>query len=372
IPAIQELHFAVPVAGAVLCTLNTRHDSSTIAGLLRHSEAKILFVDHQLLQIAQGALALLSKDKTIKPPILVLIPQYENSSHPLLETSYIHEYENLLASGSNNFTIRWPKTEMDPISVNYTSGTTSSSKGVVYNDRGAYISIQLLYFFVCGIGPMPTYLWTVPMFHCNGWCMIWEIAALGGTNVCLRHVSAKNIFESISLNKVTHMGAVPSVLNMIANSPLNDRKPLKHKVEILSGGSSPPPHVLSKMEELGFRVTHGYGITEAYGAATYSLWKPEWDSLPLDERAVLKSRQGVQHLCIEKVDVRDPETMEKVPADGKTIGEIVLRGNTVMSGYLPHYMAPKTVLFEDLPKTSVGKVQKFILRDKAKALGSIH
>uniref|UniRef100_A0A3Q7HCI8 AMP-dependent synthetase/ligase domain-containing protein n=1 Tax=Solanum lycopersicum TaxID=4081 RepID=A0A3Q7HCI8_SOLLC len=345
IPAIQELHFAVPVAGAVLCTLNTHHDSSTIAGLLRHSEAKILFVDHQLLQIAQGALALLSKDKTIKPPILVLIPQYENSSHPLLETSYIHEYENLLASGSNSFTIRWPKTEMGPISVNYT----------------------VAIFLVCAIGPMPTYLWTVPMFHCNGWCMIWGIAALGGTNVCLRHVSAKNIFESISLNKVTHMGAVPSVLNMIANSPLNDRKPLKRKVVILTGGSSPPPHVLSKMEELGFRVTHGYGITEAYGVATYSLWKPEWDSLPLDERTVLKSRQGVQHLCIEKVD-----TMEKVPADGKSIGEIVLRGNTVMSGYLPHYMAPKTVLFEDLPKTSIGKVQKFILREKAKALGSIH
>ncbi|WMV38666.1 hypothetical protein MTR67_032051 [Solanum verrucosum] len=475
IPAIQELHFAVPMSGAVLCTLNTRHDSSTIAGLLRHSEAKIIFVDYQLLQIAQGVLGLLSKDKTIKPPILVLIPQSKNSSHPLLETSYIHEYENLLASGSNNFTIRWPKTEMDPISVNYTSGTTSSSKGVVYNHRGAYLN-TIAIFLVCGMGPMPTYLWTVPMFHCNGWCLIWGMAALGGTNVCLRNVSAKNIFESISLNKVTHMGAVPTVLNMIANSLLNDRKPLTRKVDILTGGSSPPPHVLSKMEELGFRVTHGYGITEAYGVATYSLWKPEWDSLPLDERAVLKSRQGVQHLCIEKVDVRDPETMENVPADGKSIGEIVLRGNTVMSGYLkdakateeafrggwfhsgdlavkhpdgyieikdrlkdiiisggenistlevervlyshpgvveaavvarpddrwgqipcafiklkegfdeisaqeiikfcrdhlPHYMAPKTVLFEDLPKTSIGKVKKFILREKAKALGSIH
>ncbi|MCD7459605.1 putative acyl-activating enzyme 1, peroxisomal [Datura stramonium] len=472
---MQELHFAVPMAGAVLCTLNTRHNSSMIVGLLRYSEAKIIFVDHKLLQIAEGALSHLSKDKTIKPPILVVIPKFENSSHPLLETPNIHEYENLLASESSNFTIRWPKTEMDPISVNYTSGTTSSPKGVVYNHRGAYLN-TISTFLVCGMGPMPTYLWTVPMFHCNGWCLLWGMAALGGTNVCLRHVSARTIFESISHNKVTHMGAVPTILNMIANSPLNDRKPFTHKVEILTGGSSPPPQILFKMEELGFRVTHGYGITEAYGIVTSSLWKPEWDSLPLDGQAALKARQGVQHLCIEEVDVRDPETTERVPANGKTIGEIMLRGNVVMNGYLkdikatkeafeggwfhsgdlavkhpdgyieikdrlkdiiisggenistlevervlyshpavleaaivarpddhwgqtpcafvklkdgfleitaeeiinfcrdhlPHYMAPRTVLFEDLPKTSIGKVQKFILREKAKALGSLH
>ncbi|KAK4713909.1 hypothetical protein R3W88_019816 [Solanum pinnatisectum] len=461
VPAMQELHFAVPLAGAVLCTLNTRLESSMVANLLKHSETNIIFVDQQLLQIAQQALNLLSKDKTIKPPILILIPESNNSSPPVLDVSNIHEYENLLTSGSSNFTIRWPKTEMDPISVNYTSGTTSSPKGVVYNHRGSYLS-TIATFLCHGMGPMPTYLWTVPMFHCNGWCMIWGMAALGGTNVCLRHVSAKDIFGT------------PIVLSMMANSSPNDRKPLPHKVDIMTGGSPPPPQILSKIEELGFGVNHGYGLTETYSAATSCLWKPEWDSLPLEERAALKSRQGVQSLCIEKVDVIDPDTMENVPADGKSIGEIMCRGNTVMSGYLkdvkateeafkggwfhtgdvavkhpdgyieikdrlkdiiisggenistlevegvlhshpavveaavvarpadhwgqtpcafvelkegyeeitsdeiikycrdhlPHYMAPRAVVFEDLPRTSTGKVQKFILRKKAKVLGS--
>ncbi|XP_016467094.1 butanoate--CoA ligase AAE1-like [Nicotiana tabacum] len=213
VPAMQELHFAVLMAGAVICTLNTRLDSAMIADLLNHSEAKIIFVDQHLVQISQQAISLLSKDKTIKPPMLVLIPESENPSPPIPETlssNNIHEYENLLASGSSNFTIKWPKTEFDPISINYTSGTTSGSKGVVYNHRGAYLN-TIAMFLVCGMGPMPTYLWTVPMFHCNGWCLTWGMAAIGGTNVCLRHISAKNIFESISLYKVTHMGAVPTV-----------------------------------------------------------------------------------------------------------------------------------------------------------------
>nr|QLF98501.1 acylsugar acyl-CoA synthetase 1 [Solanum lycopersicum] len=471
VPAMQELHFAVPMAGAVLCTLNTRLDSSMVAYLLKHSETKMIFVDQQFLQIAQQALSLLSKDKTIKPPILILIPESNDSSPPV---SNIHEYENLLSSGSSNFTIRWPKSEFDPISINYTSGTTSSPKGVVYNHRGAYLN-SISAFLCHGMALMPTYLWTLPMFHCNGWCMNWGVAALGGTNVCLRHVSAKDIFESISVNKVTHMSAAPIVLSMMANASPNDRKPLLHKVEIMTGGSPPPPQILSKMEQLGFGVSHGYGLTETYSGATTCLWKPEWDSLPLEERAALKSRQGVKVLCIERVDVRDPETMENVPADGKSIGEIVCRGNTVMSGYLkdvksteeafkggwfhtgdvavkhpdgyieikdrlkdiiisggenistlevegvlhshpavveaavvarpddhwgqtpcafvklkegseeitsdeiikycrdhlPHYMVPRAVVFQDLPTTSTGKVQKFILREKAKALASL-
>ncbi|KAJ8532031.1 hypothetical protein K7X08_011954 [Anisodus acutangulus] len=242
------------MAEAVLCTLNTRLDSSMIDDLLKHSEAKIIFVDQQLLQVAQGALSLLSKDKTIKPPILVLIPESENFAPPVSETYNIHEYENLLASGSSNFTIRWPKTEFDPISTNYTSGTTSPAKGVVYNHRGAYLN-TIAIFLTQGMGPMPTYLWTLPMFHCNGWCMNWGMAELGGTNICLR-------------------------------------KPLSHKVEIMTGGSPLPPQIISKMEELGFGVTHGYGLTETYSAATTCLWKPEWDSLPLEERAALKARQG--------------------------------------------------------------------------------
>ncbi|XP_057772851.1 butanoate--CoA ligase AAE1-like [Salvia miltiorrhiza] len=467
IPAMQELHFAVPMAGAVICTLNTRHDSSMISTLLRHSEARIIFVDHQLLHTAQGAFDLLAKD-TLKPPLLVLIPDPNSPSPSASIPDHTHEYETLLAGGDASYKARRPRTEWDPISVNYTSGTTSRPKGVVYNHRGAYLN-ALATLSIHGMSSMPVYLWTVPMFHCNGWCLIWGLAAVGGTNICLRRVSPKEIFDTVAAKHVTHMGGAPTVLNMIINSP--DRKPLPRKVEIMTGGSPPPPSILERIEELGFRVSHLYGLTETYGPATSCLWKPEWDSLPREEQYRLKARQGVEHYALEEVDVRDPVTVESVPADGATMGEIMFRGNTVMSGYLkdvkatevafaggwfrtgdlgvkhddgyievkdrlkdvvisggenictvevetvlyrhpavleaavvarpddhwgqtpcafvklkdgfevsceeimefcrerlPHYMAPKTVVFEDLPKTSTGKIQKFILREKAKAL----
>ncbi|XP_027079419.1 butanoate--CoA ligase AAE1-like [Coffea arabica] len=471
IPAMQELHFAVPMAGGVLCTLNTRHDSAMISVLLRHSEAKVIFVDYQFLEVAQGAFDLLQSAQT-EPPILVVIPESDNSC-PSIDTSNSHEYESLLSTGNCQFPIRWPKTEWDPISVNYTSGTTSRPKGVVYNHRGAYLN-AIATFFIHGMASVPVYLWTVPMFHCNAWCLVWGLAGFGGTNVCLRRVTPKDIFDNIVLHKVTNIGGAPTVLNMIVNSAPSDRKLLPHKVDIMTGGSPPPPQILFKIEELGFRVSHLYGLTETYGPGTSCMWRPEWDSLPPDERAKQKARQGVQHLGLEEVDVKDRVTMDSVPADGKTIGEIMFRGNTVMSGYLkdlkateeafgggwfrsgdlavkhpdgyievkdrlkdviisggenissvevetvlfshpaileaavvarpdnhwgqtpcafvklkegfkvdpeeiikfcrdklPHYMAPRTVIFEDLPKTSTGKVQKFILREKAKALGSL-
>ncbi|XP_060189692.1 isovalerate--CoA ligase AAE2-like [Lycium barbarum] len=465
VPAMQELHFAVPMAGAVLCTLNTRHDSAMLSILLMHSEAKVIFVDQQFLEIARGALALLA-DKKQKQPLLVLIRESDSDTYDL-------EYESLLKSGDSGFSIRWPRTEFDPISINYTSGTTSRPKGVVYSHRGSYLN-TIASFLVHEMSLFPVYLWTVPNFHCNGWCMVWGLAAVGGTSICLRNVSPKDIFENISLYKVTHMGGAPTVLNKIVNSPSCDLKPLPHKVKIMTGGSPPPPQVISKMEELGFGVNHLYGLTETYGPGTHNLWKPEWDSLPPDEKFVLKARQGVQHLCLKEVDVRDSTTMEKVPADGKTIGEIMFRGNTVMSGYLkdtkateevfrggwfhsgdlavkhpdgyievkdrlkdivisggenistvevecvlyshpavleaavvarpdnhwgqtpcafvklkdgfsvgdqeiikfcrdnlPHYMAPRTVIFEDIPKSSTGKIQKNILREKTNAMGSL-
>ncbi|KAL8476711.1 hypothetical protein ACS0TY_029130 [Phlomoides rotata] len=465
IPAMHELHFAVPMAGGVICTLNTRLDSNMTSILLQHSDAKIIFVDHQFFHIARGAFNLLSQNK-IEPPILVLIPEHDTP--PISGT---HDYETLLASGDAKYMAKRPRTEWEPISINYTSGTTSRPKGVVYNHRGAYLN-AIATTSMHGMSTLPVYLWTVPMFHCNGWCLIWGLAALGGTNVCLRHVSPKEIFNTIVLNGVTHMGGAPTVLNKIINS--SDRKPLPHRVDIMTGGAPPPPSILSQIEELGFRVSHLYGLTETYGGATSCVWKPEWNMLPCEEQYKLKARQGVEHYGVEEVDVIDPILMESVPADGATMGEIMFRGNTVMSGYLkdvkateeafkggwfrsgdlavkhedgyiqvkdrlkdiiisggenistvevetilyghpavlevavvarpdnywgqtpcafvkmkngfelsskdiidfcrdrmPHYMAPKTVIFEDLPKTSTGKIQKFILRDKAKALGSL-
>ncbi|GJU36223.1 probable acyl-activating enzyme 2 [Tanacetum coccineum] len=401
VPAMQELHFAVPMAGGIICTLNTRHDSTMLATLLNHSETKILVVDHQFLDIALAAVNIL-KTKHIKPPLLVIIS--DDPLPPSDRPANAYEYESLVQGGVTGFSVVRPNDEWDPISVNYTSGTTSRPKGVVYSHRGAYLN-SIATVFMHGMGAMPTYLWSVPMFHCNGWCLTWGLAAVGGTNICIRKCDPKDIYDNIVQHKVTHMGGAPTVLNMIVNSP--DQKPLPHKVEIMTGGAPPPPLILSKMEELGFGVSHLYGLTETYGPGTLCAWKPEWDSLPTEERLKLKTRQGVRHMGLEGVDVKDPITMESVQCDGKTMGEIMFRGKychewilegpksnrrgffgsfvKLKDGYnvtsreiidycrerMPRYMAPKTVIFEELPRTSTGKVQKFLLRDKAKALGSL-
>ncbi|GAU12440.1 hypothetical protein TSUD_229740 [Trifolium subterraneum] len=474
IPAMYELHFAVPMSGAVLCTLNTRHDSSMVSLLLKHSDAKILFVDHELLNIAKGALEILSKS-TNKLPLLVLI--LECDAHQSPQNSSVSPgtltYENLISKGRLEFEVKRPKDELDPISLNYTSGTTSSPKGVVYSHRGAYLN-SLATILLNEITSMPVYLWCVPMFHCNGWCLPWGIAAQGGTNICQRNVTAKGIFDNIFKHKVTHMGGAPTVLNMLVNSPTEIRKPLPGKVAVMTGGAPPPPAVFFRMEELGFNVTHSYGLTETFGPGSICTWKPEWSSLSQDEQAKLKALQGVQHVGMEGLDIKDPVTMKSVPADAKTMGEVMFRGNTVMSGYLkdlkatqdsfkggwfrtgdlgvkhsngyielkdrskdiiisggenistielegviyshpavveaavvgrpdeywgetpcafvklkegysateeeiiqfcqkrlPRFMAPKTVVFADLPKTSTGKTQKYILKERAKAMGSL-
>ncbi|XP_058090712.1 butanoate--CoA ligase AAE1-like [Magnolia sinica] len=473
VPAMYELHFGVPMSGAILSTLNTRLDSTMVSVLLRNSEAKIIFVDYQLLEIVRGALNLLSRKKA-KLPFVVQIS--EDTSGPAISSSLPpinFEYESLLRTGHSEFEVRWPADECNPISLNYTSGTTSSPKGVVYSHRGAFLN-AISTVLLNEMRSMPVYLWTVPMFHCNGWCLGWGVAAQGGTNICLRNVDPKAIFDCIILHKVTHLGGAPTVLNMIANAPASDQKPLPHKVVVMTGGAPPPPCVLLNMEEKGFLVIHSYGQTETYGPGTVCTWKPQWDSLPADERAKLKSRQGLHHLGMAEVDIKDPITMKSIPADGKTMGEVMFRGNTVMIGYfkdlkmteesmsggwlrsgdlgvkhadgyieikdrskdiiisggenistievesvlfshpaileaavvgqpddhwgesvcafvklkegrnadaeeiirfcrarLPHYMAPRTVVFEDLPKTSTGKTQKFVLREKAKAMGSL-
>ncbi|RLN13161.1 putative acyl-activating enzyme 1, peroxisomal [Panicum miliaceum] len=227
----------------------------------------------------------------------------------------------------------WPADENEPIALNYTSGTTSRPKGVVYSHRGAYLNSVVTVLMKDMVGT-PVYLWTVPMFHCNGWCLVWGVAAKGGTNVCLRKVTAAAIFDSIARQGVTHMGGAPTVLSMIVNAAAEERKPLPggRPVTVKAGGAPPPPQVLLRMEALGFLVIHGYGLTETYGPATFCAWKPEWDALPPEQQASIKSRQGLHHLGLV-VDVKDPVTMRSVPADGRTMGEVMLRGNTLMSGY---------------------------------------
>ncbi|TYI39656.1 hypothetical protein ES332_A02G109700v1 [Gossypium tomentosum] len=342
VPAMYELHFGVPMAGAVLCTLNIRHDSSMVAVLLKHSEAKFLFVDYEFLHIAEGALKILS-NTSAKLPQLVLIPDHDRqvpSRSNSNSTSANLDYDSLLAMGKLDFDIRRPEDEWEPISLNYTSGTTSSPKGVIYSHRGAYLN-SLATILLNEMASMPVYLWTVPMFHCNGWCLTWAVAAQGGTNVCLRNVSAGGIFSNIAKYKVTHMGGAPTVLNMIINALARNQRRLPGKVVIMTGAAPPPPYVLFKMDELGFRVVHSYGLTETYGPGTVCTWKPEWDSLPRDVQAKIKARQGLNHLGIEEIDVKDPVTMNSMPPDASSIGEVMFRGNTVMNGYLKNIKATK-------------------------------
>uniref|UniRef100_A0ACD5YVF5 Uncharacterized protein n=1 Tax=Avena sativa TaxID=4498 RepID=A0ACD5YVF5_AVESA len=324
VPALYELHFAVPMAGAVLCTLNTRHDAAMVSTLLNHSGAKVFLVEASLLDVGRAALKRLADSGAASLPELVTISDEAVPGRT--------DYEGLIKDAPSHFDIRWPANELDPIALNYTSGTTSRPKGVVYNHRGAYLN-TVATVLACDVTPMPTYLWTVPMFHGNGWHMAWGVAMQGGTSVCLRHFTAKVIFDSIARHGVTHMGGAPTVLNMVVNAPAEDRRPLPGTVRVMTGGAPPLQHVLFGMEDLGFTLYHIYGLTETYGAATVCTWRPEWDTLPPEERAWLKARQGLHHVAMQDVDVKDPDTMESVPRDGKTVGEVMFRGNTVMSGY---------------------------------------
>ncbi|KAL2652507.1 hypothetical protein R1flu_020635 [Riccia fluitans] len=330
VPAIFELHFAVPIANAVLNTLNTRLDVRMVARILAHSEAKVFLVDTQFLELAQKAL----EQMTNKPLVIHIQDEaYRPTSGTRAMAAGLLGYEEFLSRGDPNFSICWPADEWEAISINYTSGTTAHPKGVVYSHRASFIN-SLVSALDWGVQEGAVYLWTLPMFHCNGWLFPWIITARAGTHICLRAVIPKAIFDAIAQHGVTHLCGAPVVLNMIASAQEDERRPLPNAVYVFTGGAPPPATILASMESMGFHVSHGYGLTETLGPATICTWKPEWDLLPLEERATLKARQGVGHLGLAAVDVLDPKTMTPVPRDGQTIGEVMIRGSSIMKGYL--------------------------------------
>ncbi|KAG6410038.1 hypothetical protein SASPL_128085 [Salvia splendens] len=325
IPAMCELHFAVPMAGAVLNTINTRLDANSISNLLRHGNSKLVFVDSQFASLVWEAITLLPPH--LRRPMLVLIKDQEYSYS---ENSFDHDYESMVENGDAAFEWVRPRSEWDPIALNYTSGTTAAPKGVVHSHRSAFLqSVNML--FQCCVPQRPVYLWTVPMFHCNGWSFPWGLAGVGGVNVCLRRIEAPSVYQALEEYGVTHMGGAPVVLNMLSNYTGST---LTAPVHVLTGGAPPPAAVLERAESLGFIVSHGYGLTETGGHVVMCTWKKEWDHLPGSERARLKARQGVGSICTTEVDVVDSNTGESLARDGKTIGEVVLRGGTLMLGYL--------------------------------------
>lgn len=327
VPAMIEAHFAVPMAGAVLNTLNTRLDAKTLAFMLEHAESKVLLVDPEFSTLAKEALALVSQDIYV---IDVDDAEYENCFNaPIGEI----EYEDWLTEGNADFEWHLPQDEWDAISLNYTSGTTGNPKGVVYHHRGAYINAASN-IIACGMTPRATYLWTLPLFHCNGWCFAWTMAANGGTNVCLRKVDPELIFKLIAEHKVDYFCGAPIVLSMLINTPAEKRTYFDHRVEVMVAGAAPPAAIIEGMRNIGINVTHVYGLTETYGPSALCASQTGWSDLTIQEQAQLHSRQGVPYPLQDGMKVLDPETMLPVPNDGQSMGEIMFRGNIVMKGYL--------------------------------------
>ena len=463
VPAMLEAHYGVPLAGAVLNPLNYRLDARSIAFILEHGEAKLLITDREFSSTIEEALRLLGRPI---PVIDIDDPLYEGGRR-LGE----QDYEALLGEGDPAWTGTLPVDEWQAICLLYTSGTTGDPKGVVYHHRGAYLN-ALGNALTFGLSPRTVYLWTLPMFHCSGWTYTWAVTAVGGTHVCLRRVDPALIFPAIRRHRVTHMCGAPIVMTMLIHAPDALKVRFEQTVEMATGGAAPPSTVISAMEAMGFRVTHLYGLTESYGPATFCAWQEAWEALPVAERATQMARQGVNYVTLEDCIVADPETLQPVPRDGRTMGEIMLRGNTLMKGYLKnaaatgaafrggwfhtgdlavwhpdgyveikdrskdiiisggenissleveeqlyrhpavmeaavvarpdvtwgetpcafvtlkpgaaatpeeivrflrdhlaHYKVPRHVLFGPLPKTSTGKIQKFVLRERAKEIG---
>lgn len=462
IPAFLEAHFGVPMSGAVLNSLNIRLDAEAIAFILNHSEAKMLLTDREFSPVISQALT-----KLDHKPLVIDIDDALATSGDLIGAV---EYEALVAEGSRGLEDIWPADEWDAISLNYTSGTTGDPKGVVYHHRGAYLN-ALGNALEWDLPHFPVYLWTLPMFHCNGWCFPWTITAKAGTHVCLRKVEPVAVLNAIAEHTVTHLCGAPIVMSMMLQLPESQRPHFDHPVSMMTAGASPPAAVIAGMDSLGVEVVHAYGLTEVYGPTVVCAWKPEWDDLPLADRAALKARQGLQYAVQDDLMVADPDTLAPLPWDGESLGEIMMRGNAVMKGYLKnaatteksfsggwfhtgdlavthpdghieikdrskdiiisggenissvevesvlyahpdiaaaavvakpdekwgetpcafvelvegaspseadiiayarahlaHFKAPRVIVFGDLPKTATGKIQKFVLRERAKAL----
>ncbi|HEX4926777.1 MAG TPA: acyl-CoA synthetase [Burkholderiales bacterium] len=329
-PAMYEAHFGVAMAGAVLNTLNTRLDPEAIAFMLEHGEARLLITDREFSPIVEAALGLLER----KIPVIdAEDPQFRGGKR-LGETTY----EALLEEGDPQFAWRWPLDEWEAISLNYTSGTTGNPKGVVYHHRGAYLN-GVGNILVWGMPHHSVYLWTLPMFHCNGWCFPWTMAANAGTNVCLRKVEAKAIFDLIRQHRVTHYCGAPIVHQTLINAPEEMKRGIDHQVSALVAAAAPPAAMIEGMQKMGFNLTHVYGLTEVYGPATVCAKHPEWQALPLADQVRLNGRQGVRYHVEEGLAVMDPQSMRPVPADGETMGEIMFRGNITMKGYLKNRKA---------------------------------
>ncbi len=463
VPPMLDAKFGVPMAGAVLHSINTRLDAANIAFMIDHAETKVLITDTEFSGVVSEALKMTSRRPVI---IDYADPVFTGLGSRLSDT----EYEDFLLTGDPEFAWKMPDDEWDAITLNYTSGTTGNPKGVVYHHRGAYL-LAMGNTLAGNMAKHPRYLWTLPMFHCDGWCFGWTIPVVAGTQVCLRYVRPDAVWNAMADHKITHLCGAPIVMTTLLNAPAEMKRKLGHRVEFMTAAAPPPEAVLAEMREAGFNVTHVYGLTETYGPAVVNEWKDAWDALDGGAQAQKKARQGVRYVPLEGLTVRDPATMAPVPADGQTLGEVMFRGNVVMKGYLKnkaatddafaggwfhsgdlgvmhpdgyiqlkdrskdiiisggenissieledvlykhpavqaasvvakpdekwgetpcafielrpghtatpeeivaycrehvaHYKAPRYVVFGDLPKTSTGKVQKYILREKAKAI----